>query len=142
MTVFHHNSYIKSYTQRIKFTAKKLDDFDLVIECHFNAASELANGCETLYYFASKKGKVYARLFSEIAHKTTGIKLRNNGLKALVSKRDRGFQAVYQPKPPTILIEPFFGSNKSDCQKIRNPENVAFIINEFLYELRQIYTII
>ena len=133
VSIYHHSPYIKSYTQRIKNTAKKLDDYDLVIEMHFNAATPQANGCETLYYFASEKGKKYATIFSSIVNECTGIKLRgNNGAKPLVNKNDRGFCAVFYPKPPTILIEPGFGSNKGDCEKLKNPKNVANIIKEFI----------
>jgi len=133
VSIFHHNPEISSYTKRITETAKKLDDFDLVIEAHFNAASAQANGCETLYYYKSKLGKKYASIFSLIVHECTGIKIRGyNGAKPLVNKNDRGFQAVYRPKPPTILIEPFFGSNENDCYKIESPKKVAEIITTFL----------
>lgn len=132
--VFYHDPAIKSYTQRIKNTASKLDNFDLVIEAHFNAATPKANGVETLYYFESEKGKEYAKMFSDIINTQTGIKLRNNGLKALVNKKDRGFASVYYPKPPTILIEPFFGSNMNDSQLIGSHEFLACLIDEFLNE--------
>lgn len=133
--IFQHDYKIKSYTERIKATAKKLNDFDIVIETHFNSAVPQANGCETLYYFNSKKGKMYAQLFSVIVNDITGIKLRNNGLKALINKNDRGFASVYYPKPPTILIEPFFGSNEKDCLRIGTINEMSNIIIEFLDNL-------
>ena len=133
VTVLEHNANISGYTSRIKDTAKRLDagNFDLVIECHFNAATPQANGCETLFYFKSVKGKEYAQKFSNIVNEWTGIKLRNGGLKPLVSAKDRGFASVFYPKAPTILIEPFFGSNESDCSKI-TVEKMACIIQEFV----------
>src|SRR5690606_28729184 len=90
--VFFHNHNIGGYTSRIKDTAKRLNkgNFDLVIECHFNAATPQANGCETLFYFKSVKGKEYAQKFSNLVNAWTGIKLRNGGLKPLVSAKDRG----------------------------------------------------
>ena len=132
--MFYHDENIGGYTTRIKNTANKLNKlhFDLVIELHFNAATPQANGCETLYYFNSAKGRQFAKLFSETVNNLTGIKLRNNGLKALVNKKDRGFASVFYPKAPTILIEPFFGSNESDCEKIKNARNMALIIEEFI----------
>lgn len=48
----------------------------------------------------------------------TGIKSRNGGLKALTNRKDRGFASVYYTKAPTILIEPFFGSNEEDCKRL------------------------
>ena len=137
VSIFTHDPNIRGYTNRIKNTAKKLNEqeFDLVMELHFNSAVPQAHGCETLYYFNSENGKHYAKLFSEVVNECTGIKLRNGGLKALVNKNDRGYASVYYPKAPTILIEPFFGSNKGDCEKIRSAENVASLINEFLEDL-------
>lgn len=133
--VFHHDPKIKSYMSRIENTAKKLDDYDIVIEAHFNAATPAANGVETLYYFESKKGMEYAKIFSDIISDEASIKLRNNGLKALVNKKDRGFASVYYPKPPTILIEPFFGSNDNDCKLIGSHEFLACLIDKFLVDI-------
>lgn len=133
--VYTYDSTIRSYTKRIRTLATELNykNYDLVIELHFNSfIDEAANGCETLYFFKSKNGKYYANLFSETLNDYTGIKLRNGGLKALANKRDRGFASVYYPAAPAILIEPFFGSNKRDCDKIESPENLACIINEFI----------
>lgn len=134
VTVFTHNENIGGYTSRIKDTARRVDAFgaELVIECHFNAATPQANGCETLYYFNSKKGREYAQQFSNIVTCWTGIKLRNGGLKPLVNEKDRGFASVFYPKAPTILIEPFFGSNKEDCEKIGGVVKMACIIQEFV----------
>lgn len=132
-SIFHHDSNIGGYKTRVKATARKLNkvNFDLVICLHFNAATPQANGCETLYYFASKKSKKYAQMFSDVVTKETGIKSRNGGLKALTQPNDRGYAAVFYPKAPTILIEPFFGSNESDCNKIKDARNMARIIQIF-----------
>jgi N-acetylmuramoyl-L-alanine amidase len=139
VSVFIHNSEIKGYTKRVKRTAEQINkhNFDLVIEAHFNSAMPSANGVETLYFFKSQKGKEYAKLFSEVVNQHTGIKMRNNGLKALINRKDRGFASVYYTMAPTILIEPFFGSNKEDCQKIESPENMACIIDDFLFKITQ-----
>lgn len=136
--VFIYDETISGYITRVKAMAKKLNagNYDLVIELHFNSFSDAAaNGCETLYFFKSKNGKYYASLFSEIVNDYTGIKLRNGGLKALANRKDRGFASVYYPSAPAILIEPFFGSNKSDCDKIESAENLACIINDFILQI-------
>lgn len=138
VTIFRHDENITGFVSRIKNTASKLDDFDLVIEMHFNSFFDSsANGCETLYYFKSKLGRYYADLFSYTVNSYTDIKLRNGGIKALSNRNDRGFANVYYPKPPTILIEPFFGSNDEDCEKIKSPENLACIINEFINRIKE-----
>ncbi len=133
--VFYHNPNTKGYTERVKETAKKINkiDFDLVICLHFNSSeNRQANGCETLYYFNSQKSRDFAYSFSETVSDWTNIRVRNNGLKALTQSKDRGFAAVYYTKAPTILIEPFFGSNQMDCSKIVDAENMACILNEFI----------
>ena len=137
--VFYHNSDIRGYNNRIINTAYKLNqlDFDLVIELHFNAsANPQANGCETLYWHHSVKGKEYAKLFSKEVNDHTGIKLRNNGLKALTYPSERGYGAVYYPSAPTILIEPFFGTNECDCDLIKDARNMSIIINNFLKTIK------
>tara|TARA_R110000851_G_scaffold299121_1_gene454993 strand:+ start:916 stop:1443 length:528 start_codon:yes stop_codon:yes gene_type:complete len=131
--VFRYDSGISGYKSRVKDTAKKLDNFDLVVELHFNGFDNIkVGGCETLYLHGSKEGKRIAKMFSGFIHDATGIKLRNNGLKALRSSSDRGFASVHYPTPPSILIEPFFGSNVEDCKKIESSDNLACIINNFL----------
>lgn len=133
--VFFHDPNIGGYTTRIKNTATRLNknDYSLVIELHFNSYGERsANGCETLYYYKSKKGRDYAKAFSDLVNQETNIRTRNGGLKALANRKDRGFASVYYPKAPTILIEPFFGSNKHDCTRIKSPANLGRIINKFI----------
>ncbi len=132
---FWHDSTISGYISRIKDTANRInkENFDLVIEMHFNSSiHNSANGCETLYYYRSKKAKEHAQRFSDLVNYKTGIKVRNGGLKALTNRNDRGFASVFYTNAPTILIEPFFGNNESDCKKIESPANLANIINEFI----------
>jgi|TARA_R110000782_G_C14549616_1_gene384803 N-acetylmuramoyl-L-alanine amidase len=140
VNVFWHDENISGYTSRIQNTADKINkvDFDLVIELHFNSSdNNKANGCETLYYHKSSKGRIYADMFSELIVSQTGIKSRNGGLKPLKSKQDRGFASVYYTNAPTILIEPFFGSNKSDCDKIKSSRNLASIIQMYIDNIKQ-----
>ncbi len=118
--IFYHNEKISGYTSRIKATAKELNKqaFDVVIALHFNSfTKESANGCTTLYYGNSKRSENYAHRFSNVVSRLTGIKQRSNGAHALLNTNDRGFAMVYYPKAPTILIEPFFGSNIEDCKR-------------------------
>ena len=139
--VFRHDPNISGYVTRIKDTAKRLDEgnYDLVIELHFNSFfDESANGCETLYYFKNKQTRDISFLFSQMINNKTSIKIRGNGIKALSNRNDRGFASVYHPKANTILIEPFFGSNKSDCEKISNAGFLGNIINDFIKNIKYI----
>ena len=129
---YEHDSSISGYTSRIKDTASRINkkDYDLVISMHFNSFEPQANGCETLYFYNSKKGEKYAKSFNNLFTKI--VRVKDRGIKALTNKKDRGFAMLYYPKAPTILIEPFFGSNDDDCRNVGSPKTVADIINIFL----------
>ena len=131
--IFYYDNYSLGYTSMVKRNAAKINkgDYDLVIELHYNAAAPEANGCETLYYFKNKEGKKLATKASEMISKEFNVK--NRGIKAVVSSKDRGFAALYYPNPTTILLEPFFGSNVLDASKfIYNEEKYANVIREFI----------
>lgn len=115
--VFTHNSDILSYTQRCIETGKRVgDDYDMVICLHFNSVSnEEANGVECLYYGSNKKGKYLSKLFNSNMSRDMGYK--NRGIKPILRDNQRGFGELYYVKPTAILIEPFFGSNKEDCER-------------------------
>lgn len=116
--VYFYDSYNFGYKEMCKRNANRMNkkDYKLIIELHYNAASPSANGAEALYYFRNQKAKKLCEKFSRLMTKNFGIK--NRGAKALVNKYDRGFWAVYFPYAPTILLEPFFGTNQNDVAKM------------------------
>lgn len=97
-------------------------DPDSIIELHFNAArNPAARGTETLYGEVNLDSKRLAnfvqdsmvRIFGRSRSANRGIKVRHPG--------DRGFTSVTAaPTVPSILVEPFFGSNASECQLARD----------------------
>lgn len=115
--VFIHDERIRSYTDRMKNTANKINkkDFDLVIAVHFNSFDGLVEGCEALYYHTNKVGKKYSEIFCEKMTEFTGQP--NRGAKELDNSRDRGFGELAYTNATTILLEPFFGDNAKDCEK-------------------------
>lgn len=120
-TVFYYDSYNRGYTSMVKKNARKINKgrFDLVLELHFNAAaSKRANGCEALYYFNNWHAKELAEYFCELME--IALKMKNRGAKALYGKHQRGFAAVYYPRPTTLILEPFFGSHQEDCSRMNN----------------------
>jgi N-acetylmuramoyl-L-alanine amidase len=133
--IFEHDSNISGYVTRVKKTASHVNAWkaDRVISLHFNAFNGRANGCETLYYYASRTGKQMAEDFSKLVSDLTGIK--NRGIKALTNRHDRGFAAVKYTIAPTILIEPFFGDNCGDCEKIEGTQRMAKIISIYVDSL-------
>ena len=103
----------KKFTSSIQEKAYKLNiinsgNYDLVIELHLNAASPSAKGTEVLY--KSSAGKKYAeKVQKQLASVFTdrGIKLRDD------------LYMLNGTKPPAILIETFFCTNKGDYKKAK-----------------------
>ncbi|AXG70432.1 N-acetylmuramoyl-L-alanine amidase [Kordia sp. SMS9] len=129
-TIFYYDSYNLGYTSMVKRNAKKINtgNFDLVLELHFNAAeSKQANGCEALYYFKNQKGKRLADFFCNLIEKKMGRK--NRGAKALFGKHQRGFAAVFYPNPTTLILEPFFGTNRSDANAFRDYKSIESYVS-------------
>lgn len=82
--------------------------YDLVIELHLNAASPNAEGTEVLY--KSDTGKKYAAQVQKqlsAVFKDRGIKQRTD------------LYILNGTKPPAVLIETFFCTNKSDYKKAK-----------------------
>lgn len=82
--------------------------YDLVMELHLNAASPSAKGTEVLYKSAA--GKKYAQTVQtqlSTVFANRGIKQRND------------LYILNSTKPPTILLETFFCTNKSDYKKAK-----------------------
>jgi N-acetylmuramoyl-L-alanine amidase len=110
--VFTFDKSIGSYTKRQKALADIMNKkkFDAVIELHFNSAeSQKAKGICSLYFHTSKKGKELARIVGDQLFKDFGTE-RDPDM-PMSSPTQNGYEAVAQPIPVAILIEPFFGSN-------------------------------
>ncbi len=109
--------------------------FDLVLEFHFNAFSNpQANGAEILMaeYLNKFERTLADHVLQEWCH-TFG--LRDRGLK-FPAKGARGFKNVNGfTDAPTFLLEPFFGTNETDCDKIKNVNIVEWFVNEFAKRL-------
>lgn len=130
--IYYYDSYNLGYKSMVKRNAKKMNknDYDLVLELHYNSAVPQANGCEVFYYFNNSEGKKLAGELSEMISQTFDVKDR--GAKAMVSKRQRGFWALYYPIATTLLLEPFFGSNTEDATKFKDDEEYSRMIRKFL----------
>ncbi len=87
---------------------------DGAIELHFNSAGPSATGSETLYLTPP------SRPFADAVQDATisALGLRDRGIKTPnEASGGRGTQNLSQMGArPSILTEPFFGSNASDCQ--------------------------
>ena len=97
-----------SSSQEKSYKLNKINgrNFDLVIELHLNAATPSAKGTEVLY--KSSTGKKYA----EKVQKQLATIFTDRGVK----KRD-DLYILNGTKPPAILLETFFCTNKNDYKK-------------------------
>lgn len=78
---------------------------DLFISVHLNAGG--GQGCETLYYNGSTKGKDYA---TKITNAIANLGFKNRGAKVDV----RGLYELKNSKMPTVISESFFVDSQSD----------------------------
>lgn len=119
---------VNSGSDYINQQAKKANskNYDVVVQVHFNSSDNAAaNGTEVIY--RSSKGKVFAQKVQDklkTEFKDRKIKHDINDI-----KRDLGWLRL--TKPPAILIETCFVSNKSDTDKYTsNREKIAKLIAE------------
>lgn len=85
------------------------------VELHFNAAAAAsASGTEVLTS-GTRNSMILCNLLQD--HMTTALKLKSRGVKQ-VTKQQRGGRSLWVGSSPAALIEPFFGSNRNDCEVI------------------------
>lgn len=88
------------------------------VELHYNASvNPIAQGNETLYVSKSghKVASLYNRHFMELGKNLYVSDLKDRGIKK-VGKGGRGWYNMTRSKYPSILIEPFFGSNSYEAR--------------------------
>ena len=98
-------SRVYSEANRLKVAA--------TVELHFNSAAVQATGTETL-----TSGTVNSMRLCGVLQEymVDALGLRDRGMKR-VSRSDRGGLSLWAGAAPAALVEPFFGSNKDDCQR-------------------------
>lgn len=124
-----------NYSKRVATLASEAnkEEWDLVLELHFNSASNSdAQGSEMIIYRGSKKGKEYGQKILD--HITTHYKTRSRGVKEITSS-GRGGGMLRAFKAPAIIYEPFFGSNSNDCNKFRDVKEHACTLFNALQKL-------
>lgn len=102
------------------------------IELHFNSVGwPETYGTETL---CSERDVAFATMVQTAMCETLGRdKKGNRGVKILRSPDDRGYGSVSKLDVPNIIIEPFFGSNKTDAELGRRGQQlIALAIKKAL----------
>lgn len=118
------------YPQEVKDVYKEVDEWgaDAAIELHFNFAGKTATGTEVLSSGTAGSmalaGYVQSEMVDCLGLADRGVKVRDNG--------GRGSASLMAGKAPTILIEPFFGSNRKDCEKVDDAEKMQSLAYSIL----------
>lgn len=99
---------------------------DRTVELHFNAFAPAASGTLTLYAPGSKRGRWLAGVVQERMVAVLGLQDRG----AVEPMGDRGLASLTAIPAPAILVEPFFGTNRVDCEvaTARKAELAAAIV--------------
>lgn len=84
----------------------------VAVELHFNSASPSASGNEWLYWSTSKNGQRLADCFNR-SFNTAFPMSKERGMKP-ITPSDRGGAFLRNTHCPSIITEPFFGSNYRD----------------------------
>ena len=115
--LFFHDASIPGYQQRMQNTAKAINDYnpDLVFALHFNAFNGKANGCEAFYFHTNTQAQKLAEQFCRNINMLMHI--NNRGAKGMSTPSQRGYWEIAAPRPPVLLLEPFFGDNMGDCER-------------------------
>lgn len=84
---------------------------DACIELHFNSFEGNARGTETI--FVTERSQPLAEALQ--AAMVGVLALRDRGTNP--PREGRGRQSLTQLQVPSVIVEPFFGSNPNDCQR-------------------------
>lgn len=122
-----------SYTTRQTETAEKTKDYDLVFELHFNAFNESAEGVEALTYKGNADMETVGQYFCDTMAADMGF--ANRDVDPIDS--GNGFTFLQKTHGDAILLEPFFGDNKSDCDKY-DPDKYAEVIRKTIEKYKSV----
>lgn len=113
-----------SYGRAMRWLAKELKrlDVDLAYEFHFNAASPKARGFETLFWHKSTVSeKVAVAMQSTQAERYS--EMSDRGVEPLGDQaHERGTLFCSLPHCPSLILEPFFGTNASEVAEYMSEE--------------------
>ncbi len=112
------SSYLKEIAKAYEAVASW--GADCAIELHFNSASADASGSEVLCRQNSLDARALASHVAEELQGALGLELRHGGTGVkVVGPGERGAGSLYAlDNAPTIIVEPFFGSNPTECLKV------------------------
>ena len=115
------------FNKEIRSVYSQVDEWgaDISIELHFNSFHiPEVKGTEVLSSGSEKSMQLAECFMDEIfkQYRTTAQEYR--GVK-IPTKKEAGWKNLHVGKAPAIILEPFFGSNKEDCELFSNPAKLA-----------------
>lgn len=118
----------RTYTKAMDYLKKLLNpqNFDLVVELHFNSGPSAAEGYEVLHWEYSSKGKDAANNILKKLQNTFPNNI-NRGRKPRNSTLQRGGRFLKELKAPALILEPFFGSNLREWNFFKRQENKVYL---------------
>ena len=120
-----------SYGRAMKWLAKKLKslEIDLAYEFHFNSASPKASGFETLFWHKSKVSDKVAEAM-QVTQAAHYPEMYDRGVEPLGDQaHERGTLFCSLPHCSSVILEPFFGSNKLEVATYMSRNGRAKIIS-------------
>lgn len=107
------------YSSAMQWLANHLrkKEYTLAVEFHFNSASPSAKGFEYLFWHKSKVGILVAKEFQK-NHLNYFPDAYDRGIEPLGDEaHERGVLFTSLTHCPAVILEPFFGSNKSEVDR-------------------------
>lgn len=99
------------------------DNFDLVVQIHFNASNGAGKGTET--YYSSSKGKPFAQKITD----RLGLLYKQRG-----AKENTNLYWLRNTKAPAVLVETCFVDNSTDANIYKNNvDKTALFIAEGIH---------
>ena len=108
-----------SYGSAMRWLAAELKhlDVDLAYEFHFNAASPKASGFEALYWHKTKVSDKVARAMQSTQSRDYS-EMVDRGVEPLGDQaHERGTLFCSLPHCPSVILEPFFGTNAREVSE-------------------------
>lgn len=90
---------------------------DLCVELHCNAFNTKAQGCETLYWYRSKKAKQLAQCIQNEMVNALG---NNDRGEKGINSSGRGAKVLRETEMPMVITEPFFIDNPEEFNNAFN----------------------
>ena len=124
-----------TYKQQMQALADELNPkgYDFVIELHFNGFNKKVQGVETVSWKGNKATQKAGEDFCKLISEKYGIK--NRGVKH-VEENGRGYWFNYYIESNTMILEPFFGDEKSS-EKFRDYKEYACDLQRWIEDIEK-----